>query len=89
MSATRVIVRNSNTIARIAVSETGRNVPPSSPSIVNSNSPLPNLKTTRDSDWLNDPHFIKMVDAGEKMFVFFREEAQERSAVDEKVRVNW
>ena len=44
----------------------------------NTHSNLPNLKTdTENNDWLKKPYFIGMVDTGDKILMFFKEEAVE------------
>ena len=44
------------------------------------------LETLNKTTWLNKPHFVGMVDAGDKMLIFFTEEAMETVDATEKVK---
>ncbi|XP_076801400.1 uncharacterized protein LOC143445897 isoform X1 [Clavelina lepadiformis] len=94
-SATRVDIRRSDSaVSRTPVSDAASMPSPgyfarsSSGKVVGSSQYLPILRTEYSPtfhSFLNDPYFVGMLDYGEKIFVFFREEAVEASDKIDKV----
>ena len=55
------------------------------PGITTSTDKLPLLSTDQNFKWFKHPYFIGMFDNEDKVFLFFKEEAEETSDYDDKV----